>query len=549
MLFGGSDLAESDATPMDMPTAIPSPATKEIPLDERRWRRTLFGMLLDSRARFGGKREVIEDNQRKPMTFDRVIIGAMVLGRIFARRTDKGERVGMLLPNVATVAPAFFGLVAFGRVPAMLNFSAGPKNLLVACKAAKIRHVISSRRFIAEGKLEELIAALSADVEIIWLEDLAKTVTTFDKVRGVVSSWFARRLHGWSGAKPDDTAVVLFTSGSEGAPKGVALTHANVLCNVEQFLRTLELRPDDSLFNPLPVFHSFGMTVGLIAPFAIGMRVFFYPTPLHYKQIPALVRDSGSTILIGTDTFAAGWARMAEAGDFEKLRLVVLGAEKIKPTTRTLWRDRFGIELFEGYGATEAAPVVSANTPLYHRDGTVGRLLPGMSYRIEPVPGLDEGGRFWIKGPNVMLGYLRDSAPGVLEQTPDGWHDTGDIVSLDADGYITIRGRAKRFAKIGGEMISLAAVEAYAAQVWPDNVHAAVSVPDERKGEQIVLVTERADPDRNALIASARAHGVPEIMVPKRIVSVAALPILATGKTDYPAIGELARRGGAAGGD
>jgi len=526
---------------MDMPTAIPSPATKEIRLDESRWRKTLFGMLLDSRARFGGKREVIEDNQRKPLTFDRVIIGAMVLGRIFARRTEKGERVGVLLPNVATVAPVFFGLVAFGRVPAMLNFSAGPKNLLVACKAAKVRHVVTSRRFIAEGKLDELVAALGAEVEILWLEDIAKTVGTFDKVRGVVSSWFARRLHGWSGAKPDDVAVLLFTSGSEGAPKGVALTHANVLANVEQFLRTLELRPDDSLFNPLPVFHSFGMTVGLIAPFAIGMRVFFYPTPLHYKQIPALVRDSGATILIGTDTFAAGWGRMAEDGDFGKLRLVVLGAEKIKPTTRVLWRDRFGIELFEGYGATEAAPVVSANTPLYHKDGTVGRLLPGMSYRIEPVPGLDEGGRFWITGPNVMLGYMRDSAPGVLEKTPDGWHDTGDIVSLDAEGYITIRGRAKRFAKIGGEMISLAAVEAYAAQVWPENVHAAVSVPDERKGEQIVLVTERPDPDRNALIASAKAHGVPEIMVPKRIVSVAALPILATGKTDYPTIAEMAR--------
>jgi len=279
----------------------------------------------------------------------------------------------------------------------------------------------------------------------------------------------------------------------------------------------------------------------LIAPFAIGMRVFFYPTPLHYKQIPALVGDSGSTILIGTDTFAAGWARMAEPENFANLRLVVLGAEKIKPPTRTLWRDRFGIELYEGYGATEAAPVVSANTPLYHKDGTVGRLLPGMSYRIEPVPGLDEGGRFWIQGPNVMLGYMRESAPGVLERTPGGWHDTGDIVTLDAEGYITIRGRAKRFAKIGGEMISLAAVEAYASQVWPDNIHAAVSVADERKGEQIVLVTDRIDADRNELIASAKAHGVPEIMVPKRIVTVEALPMLATGKTDYPAIAELAR--------
>ncbi|MCX5496941.1 AMP-binding protein [Kaistia dalseonensis] len=527
---------------MDIATAIPSPATAAIPLDPRRWNKTLFQMLLDARARFGGKRIVMEDVQRKPLSLDRVIIGAFVLGRVFAKRTRPGECVGLLLPNVATVAPAFFGLTAFGRVPAMLNFTAGPKNLLVACKAAEIRHVITSRRFVAEGKLEELIAAIGAHVEFIWLEDIGKSVGTFDKLLGVASSMLSRFVHAASKAKPDDIAVMLFTSGSEGVPKGVALSHANILCNVEQFLRTLELSAEDSLFNPLPVFHSFGMTVGLIAPFAIGMRVFFYPTPLHYKQIPPIVAESGSTILIGTDTFAGGWGRMGEKKDFEKLRLVVLGAERIKDQTRTLWRDKFGIELFEGYGATEAAPVISANTPLYHRDGTVGRLLPGMSYRIEPVAGLDEGGRFWITGPNVMQGYLRDSAPGKLERTPDGWHDTGDIVSVDAEGYITIRGRAKRFAKIGGEMISLAAVEAYASQVWPDNIHAVVAVPDERKGEQLVLVTDRVDPDREALVGSARLHGIPEIMVPKRIVTVEALPMLGTGKTDYPAIIEIAKR-------
>ncbi|SHF29791.1 Acyl-CoA synthetase (AMP-forming)/AMP-acid ligase II [Kaistia soli DSM 19436] len=526
---------------MDMPTAIPSPATAAIPLDARHWKKTLFGMLLDSRSRFGGKRTVIEDTQRKPLTFDRVVIGAMVLGRVFAARTKPGERVGILLPNVATVAPTFFGLSAFGRVPAMLNFTAGAKNLAVACRAAEIRLVISSRRFIAEGKLEELVEAISKDVTFLWLEDVGKKVTGFDKFVGVVSSWFARAIHARSRVRPDDVGVVLFTSGSEGLPKGVALTHENVLANVEQFLRTLALSPDDSLFNPLPVFHSFGMTVGLVAPFSIGMRVFFYPTPLHYKQIPALIKDSGSTILIGTDTFAAGWGRQAEDDQFKSLRLVVLGAERIKPQTRTLWRDRFGIELFEGYGATEAAPVIAANTPLFHRDGTVGRLLSGMSYRLEPVPGLDEGGRLWIRGPNVMRGYMRESAPGVLEATDDGWHDTGDIVSVDAEGYITILGRAKRFAKLGGEMISLAAAEAYVAQVWPDNAHAMVAVPDDRKGEQLVLVTDRPSPDRDELIAAARLHGVAEIMLPRRIVSVEALPMLGTGKTDYPAITALAK--------
>lgn len=526
---------------MDMPTATPSPATAAIPLDPRRWKKTLFSMLLDSRARFGGSRPVIEDTTRKPLTYDRVVLGAMVLGRAFAKLTKPRERVGILLPNVATVAPVFFGLSAFGRVPAMLNFTAGPKNIASACVTGEIRVVVTSRRFISEGKLEDLIAALEKTVMIVWLEDVGKRLSRFDKLAGVVSSWFARAIHARTGARPEDVGVLLFTSGSEGVPKGVALSHENILCNVEQFLRTLALSPEDSLFNPLPVFHSYGMTVGLVAPFSIGMRVFFYPTPLHYKQIPALIKDSQSTILIGTDTFAAGWGRQADDDHFASLRLVVLGAERIKPATRTLWRDRFGIELFEGYGATEAAPVIAANTPLYHRDGTVGRLLPGMSYRLEPVPGLDEGGRLWITGPNVMMGYIRVEKPGALEATADGWHDTGDIVEIDAEGYITIRGRAKRFAKIGGEMISLAAAEAYVAQVWPDEGHAMVAVPDDKKGEQLVLVTERAGASRDALVEAARLHGVAEIMLPRRIVHVEALPMLGTGKTDYPAIAEIAK--------
>jgi len=293
------------------------------------------------------------------------------------------------------------------------------------------------------------------------------------------------------------------------------------------------------MFNPLPVFHSYGMTVGLVAPFMVGMRVFLYPTPLHYKQIPPLVEESGATILIGTDTFANGWGRMAEPQNFKKLELVVLGAEKIKAATRELWRERFDIELLEGYGVTETAPVVSANTPLYNRLGTVGRLLPGMSYRLEEVPGLSDAGRLWVKGPNVMQGYIHDD--GTVDELPGGWHDTGDIVSVDADGYITIRGRAKRFAKLGGEMVSLAAIEAIVAQVWPDNTHAVVAVPDERKGEQLVLVTDRIGADREALLAAARDRGIPELMVPKRIVAVDALPMLATGKTDYPRIEKIAQ--------
>ncbi len=524
---------------MEMAFGTPSPATAEIPLDPPVWNRTLFEMLLDARRRFGGKRPVIEDIQRKPLTYDRVTIGAMVLGRVFAARTAPGEHVGVMLPNVAAVAPVFFGLQAYARVPAMLNFTAGPRNLVAAIANGHIRLVVTARRFIAEAKLEDLIAEIEKAATVLYLEDVAKAVGTAGKLRGVADAWRARAIHRRFGAGPDDTALILFTSGSEGAPKGVALSHANLLSNIHQFVRLLSLKPEDSMFNPLPVFHSFGMTVGLVAPFMIGMRVFFYPSPLHYKQIPPLIEESGATILIGTDTFANGWGRMAEPRHFKKLQLVVLGAEKIKPATREMWRERFGIELLEGYGVTETAPVLAANTPQHNRIGTVGRLLPGMSYRLEEVAGLADAGRLWVRGPNVMLGYLHGD--GRAEPLPGGWHDTGDIVSVDEDGYITIRGRAKRFAKLGGEMISLAAVEAIVAQTWPDNAHAVVAVPDDRKGEQLVLVTDLVAAEREALLAAARQKGVPELMVPRRIVTVAALPMLATGKTDYPAIEAIAR--------
>lgn len=339
---------------------------------------------------------------------------------------------------------------------------------------------------------------------------------------------------------PDDVAAMLFTSGSEGVPKGVALTHANLLSNCEQFITMLHLSPADRIFNALPVFHSFGLTTGLLAPVVVGMRTYLYPTPLHYRQIPPLVRESGATILTGTDTFAVGWGRAAGPEDFKGLRLVFLGAEKVKDATRRLWRERFGLELYEGYGATEAAPVIAANTEQENKEGSAGKLMPGLEVMLETVPGLDHGGRLHVRGPNVMAGYMRHDTPGMLEAPDEGWHDTGDIVSIDDDGFIFIRGRAKRFAKIGGEMVSLAAVEAYCSEVWPENTHAVTAVAHPRKGETLVLVTDRPEADRRQLLEWAKVHGVSELMLPKTIVSVDALPVLGTGKLDYTAVSEIA---------
>jgi acyl-[acyl-carrier-protein]-phospholipid O-acyltransferase/long-chain-fatty-acid--[acyl-carrier-protein] ligase len=423
----------------------------------------------------------------------------------------------------------------------MLNFSAGVRSLESALEVADVRTVVTSRRFVETLKLEEVVARLSERARIVMLEDLRKQIGPLDKALGVVFAAAPRLVHRlFFRRRPDDPAVVLFTSGTEGVPKGVVLSSANILSNIAQIRAAYPFAADDCIFNALPVFHSFGLTAGLLLPVIGGFRSFLYPSPLHYKQIPGFVKSSGATILLTTDTFAAGWAKAAEADDFRSVRFTVLGAERVKDATRKLWRERFDVSLNEGYGVTETAPVLSVNRPGAERDGTVGTLLPGIEARLEAVPGLAEGGRLHIRGPNVMIGYYRIDRPAVLQPIGE-WHDTGDIVTIDADGFITIRGRAKRFAKIGGEMVSLAAVEAYASAIWPDSSHAVVSLPDPRKGEALVLVTDNAEAGVDPLIAYANANGIPELAIPKRILHLDALPVMGTGKLDLVRIDELAR--------
>ncbi|MFN5721228.1 MAG: AMP-binding protein, partial [Bradyrhizobium sp.] len=277
--------------------------------------------------------------------------------------------------------------------------------------------------------------------------------------------------------------------------------------------------------------HSFGLTGGMMMPILGGIPIFMYPSPLHYRIVPELIYQTGATILFGTDTFLTGYARSAHAYDFRTLRLVIAGAEAVKERTRQVYMERYGIRILEGYGVTETAPVLAMNTPMANRQGTVGRISPLMQYRLDPVPGIEEGGRLSVKGPNVMIGYLRVENPGVLEPLPDGWHDTGDIVTVDAQGFIAIKGRAKRFAKIAGEMVSLSAVEAMASALWPQAMSVAVTLPDQRKGERIVLLTTERNADRAAMQRQAKSVGASELSVPADIRDVDKEPLLGTGKT------------------
>ena len=333
--------------------------------------------------------------------------------------------------------------------------------------------------------------------------------------------------------------MVLFTSGSEGRPKGVVLSQGNLLANCAQASARVDYNENDKCFNALPVFHSFGLTAGTILPMVAGVRVYMYPSPLHYRIVPELVYDSESTIMFGTNSFLKGYARPADPYDFHAMRYVFAGGEPVQDENRQLWFEKFGIRILSGYGTTETAPVIAINTPMHYRAGTVGRFLPGIAWRLEEVPGVDRGGRLWVKGPNVMLGYLRYDQPGVLDRPEDGWYDTGDIVEIDAEGYVTILGRAKRFAKVGGEMVSLAAIEAFVEQAAPAHLHAIIAVHDARKGERLVLVTDAQGLDRQGLAQAARTRGLSEINVPSEVVTVPAMPLLGTGKIDYPAVQRL----------
>ncbi len=497
--------------------------------------RTLFQALLDARRINGGATPVLEDVNRAPITYNRVIVGSHALGRALAAGTASGEAVGVLLPNANPTAVTFFALQAWGRVPAMLNFSTGAGNVLMACTAAKISTVITSRRFIEQARLQALAEALSVKVRVLYLEDVGAGIGLIGKLYGLFASTFNLYPKG----KAEDPAAILFTSGSEGTPKGVVLSHGNILANCNQMAARVSFNRQDVVFNALPVFHSFGLTAGLILPLLSGLRVILYPSPLHYRIVPELVYDSNATIMFGTDTFLSGYGRVANSYDFYSVRYVFAGAEKVKDETRRVWAEKFGLRILEGYGTTETSPVLAINTPMHFVNGTVGRLLPGIEYRLEPVPGIAEGGRLFVHGPNVMMGYLRVDRPGVLEPPPEGWYDTGDIVTIDALGFVRIQGRAKRFAKIAGEMVSLGAVESAVACLWPSAHHAVVAVADDRKGEQLVLVTDHAGAARAELLAHFRQHGFPELMVPRTVVPVGQIPLLGTGKTDYVAVQAL----------
>jgi len=498
--------------------------------------RPLFAAIRDAADQYGASSTIMEDVVMGALSYRKLFIAARVVAGKIAPAIGTAQTVGVLLPNANGVVITLLGLWSSGKAAAMINYTAGPANVASAIKTAAVKTVISSRAFIEKAGIADIVQAVEgAGATIVWLEDVREKTTTLDKLLGAALWRFQRA--SVSAEKP---AVVLFTSGSEGSPKAVVLSHRNMLANAMQVEARLALTPADKLLNVLPVFHSYGLTGGTILPLLIGVRTLLYPSPLHYKLIPDVAKKARPSIMFATDTFLNAYAKTADDDDFASLRLVVAGAEPLKAETRRIWKERFGADIVEGFGMTEAAPVVAVNSATHGKHGSVGRLLPTMEARLEPVEGIDEGGRLWVKGPNVMLGYMTADRPGQLQPLTDAWHDSGDIVAIDREGYLTIKGRAKRFAKIAGEMVSLGAVEILVQSLWPEERHAVVAVPDRRRGERIVLVTTEDEADPNALRQYGKKAGVAELMLPSDIIMVPEIPLLGSGKTDYASTQKLA---------
>ena len=509
-----------------------------------RRRQTLFEAFLDAVELYGRGTRIIEDAREQPETYGDLLKASLALGRLCSRISSEDEILGMLMPNISTTVSLLLGLSAMRRVPAMLNYTAGSDAMHGACVAACIKTVITSRLFVKRARLESAIKAFSG-VDVVYLEDLRQSLGLGDKL-WLICRALPRPRAVLRASDPGETALVLFTSGSEARPKGVALSHDATLANMAQMRAVIDFGPNDKYLNALPMYHTYGLIACTLMPLFTGTRLFLYTSPLRYRVVPELAYTRDCTYIFGTSTFLGHYARQAHPYDFYKVRVVVSGGEKLNPDVADLWMRKFGLRIMEGYGTTECGPAMALNTPLCYREGSVGRFLPEVESCLVAVPGIKQGSVLHVRAPNLMRGYYFHDQPGVLHpprsEVGEGWYNTGDVVDVDDDGFVTILGRVKRFAKVAGEMVSLELVERIAYHAAPEYKHAATVEQVTGRGESTVLFTTDPGLDRIILQKAAHQLGAQELAVARRVVHVASLPLLGSGKTDYVTLGVIARQ-------
>lgn len=484
----------------------------------------LFNELIDASAYYGHDTVICKDISGQ-ITYKNLLLNAYVLSQRVAKPFKRQEhRVGVLLPNSIGHVVTLFSLFYINKTPVLLNYSAGVQTIMDACETANLSTILTSREFIEKGQLEYVEAGLKTRYRIIYLEDIRASISLMDKIKGF--TLFSRRKRASAG----NQEIILFTSGSEFRPKGVVLSHDNIFANVQQTRSVIDFGVQDKMLNAMPMFHSFGLTAGALLPLLCGVQTYLYPSPLHYKRIPELARKEKSTIMFGTSSFLEKYGQYAKENDFQTMRYAVVGAERLKPEVEQFWLNKFHLQIMQGYGATETSPIMCLDTPINHKQDSVGRFLPGISYRLEAVPGIQVGGKLLMKGPNLMKGYLLHGQGYVQNE---GWYDTGDIVTVDNQGFVTLIGRLKRFAKLAGEMVSLNLVEQLASQCYGSTDFAAINVPDKTRGEKIILVTTVPNLSLAPFQAMVAKTGYSRIHIPSEIRWIAEFPLLGSGKTDY----------------
>ncbi|MCF8070021.1 MAG: AMP-binding protein [Desulfobacterales bacterium] len=480
--------------------------------------------------KYGKKPAIIDRSTNKTFTYSQALIASLILSKKF----DHFEQgfIGILLPTSGGAALSNLGLLMSRRVPVMINYSTGAAdNVRYAQQKCDFRTVITSKVLLEKINCEFVDG-------MVFIEDLLQEITLFDKIKAALKSklpvgTILKRVHG---GDDDDQAVMLFTSGSEKAPKAVPLTHRNILSNIEGFSSRFNINDQDCILATLPYFHVFGLTTNMWTPLFHGMTLVSYANPIEFKNVCRVIREEKPSIVFGTPVFFRGYLAKSEQGDYDSARIVVCGADKCPDSLRKGFLEKHNVTLLEGYGVTETSPVIAVNSHVHNRPGSVGHPLPNVEVRIlnidtnEPCkPG--EEGRVTVRGGLVMKGYYED--PEETEKSfINGWYDTGDIGYLDEDGYLWLSGRLKRFLKVAGEMVSLVRVEQVLDKLLPDDADCcAVEVPDEAKGAKIVVAVTVPIDEKDIL--QKMGAELPNIYLPKKFKVIDEMPKMGSGKVDF----------------
>jgi acyl-[acyl-carrier-protein]-phospholipid O-acyltransferase / long-chain-fatty-acid--[acyl-carrier-protein] ligase len=495
------------------------------------------------------------DSSGATLTCGRALTAAIMLARMLCRRSNVNEKmIGVLLPASVGGALANLAVLLAGRVPVNLNFTVGREALESAISQCEIRTIITARAFLAKTKIDEREG-------MVFIEQLTRSAGALEKFSAALTAaLLPTRMLQWLYNRPrrdsDSLATVIFSSGSTGEPKGVMLSHHNIISNIEALGQVFWVTSQDRFLGVLPFFHSFGFTCTLWFPLACGFAVVYHPNPMDAKGVGEMVEKHKATFLMSTPTFYASYLRRATKEQFASLRFAMVGGEKLRETVARAFQEKYGLDLCEGYGATEMSPVVSANMlnvddgsehQTGFKPGTVGHPLPGVVTKIvdpatgEPrAPG--EDGLLLVAGPNRMLGYL-NRPDKTAEVFRDGWYDTGDIAAIDDDGFIRILDRLSRFSKIGGEMVPHIRVEEAINEILGEYACCVTALPDESKGERLVVLYTKPDVSPADLWQLLSESQLPKLWIPKQesFYQVEALPLLGTGKLDVRKAKEMAR--------